>query len=49
MLIDGGPQPNQAKAADGKRLHALAPKPQTVDVVRRIFAEYLVLIAGTVP
>jgi site-specific DNA recombinase len=39
MLIDGGPHPNPAKAADGKRLHALAPEPQTVDVVRRIFAE----------
>ena len=28
-------------AADGKRLHALDPDPQTAHVVRRIFAEYL--------
>jgi site-specific DNA recombinase len=41
MLIDVGPHPNPAKAADGKRLHALAPDPQTADVVRRIFADYL--------
>ncbi|MGH3251922.1 MAG: recombinase family protein [Trebonia sp.] len=41
MLIDLGPHPNPGKAADGKRLHALAPDPQTAHVVRRIFAEYL--------
>ena len=41
MLVDIGPHPNPAKAADGKRLHALAPDPQTAHVVRRIFAEYL--------
>jgi site-specific DNA recombinase len=41
MIIDIGPHPNPAKAADGKRLHALAPDPQTAHVVRRIFAEYL--------
>jgi hypothetical protein len=41
MLVDIGPHPNPAKAADGKRLHALAPDPETEDVVRRIFAEYL--------
>ena len=41
LIIDVGPHPNPAKAADGKRLHALAPDPQTADVVRRIFAEYL--------
>jgi site-specific DNA recombinase len=41
MLIDVGPHPNPAKAADGKRLHALTPDPQTADVVRRIFADYL--------
>jgi site-specific DNA recombinase len=40
-LIDAGPHPNPAKAADGKRLHALAPDPQTAWVVRRIFSEYL--------
>jgi site-specific DNA recombinase len=41
MLVDVGPHPNPAKAADGKRLHALAPDPATEHVVRRIFAEYL--------
>ena len=41
LLADAGPHPNPAKAADGKRLHALAPDPQTAHVVRRIFAEYL--------
>jgi site-specific DNA recombinase len=40
-LIDAGPHPNPAKAADGKRLHALAPDSNTADVVSRIFAEYL--------
>ena len=41
MLVDAGPHPNPAKAADGKRLHALAPDPSTKHVVRRIYAEYL--------
>jgi site-specific DNA recombinase len=41
LLVDAGPHPNPAKAADGKRLHALAPDPNTAHVVRRIFAEYL--------
>ncbi|MGO8887764.1 MAG: recombinase family protein [Streptosporangiaceae bacterium] len=36
-----GLHPNPAKAADGERLHVLAPDPQTADVVRRIFADYL--------
>jgi site-specific DNA recombinase len=40
-LIDAGPHPNPAKAADGRRLHALAPDLNTADVVRQIFAEYL--------
>ena len=40
-LIDAGPHPNPAKAADGKRLHKLEPDPGTAWVVRRIFAEYL--------
>jgi site-specific DNA recombinase len=40
-LVDIGPHPNPAKAADGKRLHALAPDPETAWVVRRIFVEYL--------
>jgi Recombinase len=41
MLVDAGPHPNPAKAADGKRLHALAPDPETSWIVQRIFAEYL--------
>jgi site-specific DNA recombinase len=32
-LRDAGPHPNPAKAADGKRLHALTPDPQTADVI----------------
>jgi hypothetical protein len=40
-LVDAGPHPNPAKAVDGKRLHALAPEPQTADIVRRIFTEYV--------
>jgi site-specific DNA recombinase len=40
-IVDAGPHPNPAKAADGKRLHKLEPDPQTAWVVRRIFAEYL--------
>ena len=39
-LADVGSHPNPAKAADGKRLRALAPDPQTAHVVRRI-ADYL--------
>ncbi len=41
MLVDAGPHPNPAKAADGRRLHRLAPDPRTAWVVRRIFTEYL--------
>ncbi len=41
MLIDVGPHPNPAKAADGKRLHALAIDEAAAEVVRRIFAEFL--------
>ena len=41
LIIDVGPHPNPAKAADGKRLHPLAADLQTADVVRRIFAEDL--------
>jgi site-specific DNA recombinase len=40
-LIDAGPHPNPAKAADGKRLHALAIDESAADAVRRIFAEFL--------
>ena len=39
-LADAGPHPNPAKAADGKRLHALAIDEPAADVVRRIFAEF---------
>jgi site-specific DNA recombinase len=40
-LIDAGPHPNPAKAADGKRLHALAIDEYAAAVVQRIFAEFL--------
>ena len=41
LLIDAGPHPNPAKAADGKRLHALAIDEIVAPVVERIFAEFL--------
>jgi site-specific DNA recombinase len=41
LLIDVGPHPNPAKAADGKKLHALAIDEPAAAVVRRIFAEFL--------
>ncbi|MEN8654596.1 recombinase family protein [Streptomyces sp. 21So2-11] len=40
-IADAGPHPHPAKAADGKRLHALEPDPETAPVVTRIFTEYL--------
>lgn len=40
-VVDAGPHPHPAKAADGKRLHRLEPDPATAPVVKRIFAEYL--------
>ena len=40
-LIDAGPHPNPAKAADGKRLHILAIDDEAAAVVGRIFAEFL--------
>ncbi|SCL19970.1 Site-specific DNA recombinase [Micromonospora pallida] len=40
-LRDLGPHPNAAKAADGKRLRALTPDPDTAPIVRRIFDEFL--------
>ncbi len=40
-LKDIGPHPNPAKAADGRRLHALTPDETAAPVVRRIFAEFL--------
>lgn len=41
QLIDLGPHPHPAKAAEGKRLHGLAPDPQTAWVVARIFTEFI--------
>ncbi|GGM73753.1 putative recombinase [Longimycelium tulufanense] len=40
-LVDAGPHPNPAKAAEGRRLQRLAPDPITAPVVERIFAEYV--------
>ncbi|MEV4079453.1 recombinase family protein [Nonomuraea fuscirosea] len=40
-LVDAGPHPHPAKAADGKRLRRLEPDPLTAPVVRRIFAAFL--------
>ncbi len=40
-LVDAGPHPNPAKAADGKRLHVLELDPVTAPVVARIFRDYL--------
>ncbi|MGH3394761.1 MAG: recombinase family protein [Streptosporangiaceae bacterium] len=40
-LIDVGPHPNPAKAADGKRLHALAIDEPAAAVVERIFAMFI--------
>jgi site-specific DNA recombinase len=40
-LIDLGPHPNPAKAADGRRLHGLAICDETAPVVRRIYIEFL--------
>ena len=40
-LVDLGPHPNPAKAADGKRLHGLTLNPTTAPIAERIFAEFL--------
>ena len=40
-LVNVGPHPNPAKAADGKRLHALESDPEAAQVVKRIFHDYL--------
>lgn len=40
-LVDAGPHPNPAKAADGKRLHRLEPDPVAAPIVQRIYDEYL--------
>ncbi|GLW13163.1 hypothetical protein Misp01_82910 [Microtetraspora sp. NBRC 13810] len=41
VLIDLGPHPNPAKAADGKRLRALDLDTYAAPVVQRIFREFL--------
>jgi site-specific DNA recombinase len=41
VIVDAGPHPNPAKAADGKRMHKLDLDPETAHVVRRIFAEFI--------
>ena len=41
LIVDAGPHPNPAKAADGKRMHKLDLDPETAPVVRRIFAEFI--------
>jgi hypothetical protein len=41
VMVDAGPHPNPAKAADGKRMHKLDLDPETAPVVRRIFAEFI--------
>jgi site-specific DNA recombinase len=41
VIVDAGPHPNPAKAADGRRLHRLELDPVTADVVARIFFEFL--------
>ncbi|MGW5645349.1 recombinase family protein [Saccharopolyspora sp. NPDC003752] len=41
VTVNGGPHPNPRKAAEGYRLRVLAIDEESVEVVRRIFAEYL--------
>jgi DNA invertase Pin-like site-specific DNA recombinase len=41
VIVDAGPHPNPAKAADGKRLHKLDLDPEAAPVVERIFAEFI--------
>jgi site-specific DNA recombinase len=41
LIADAGSHPNPARAADGKRLHKLDLDPETAQVVRRIFAEFI--------
>jgi site-specific DNA recombinase len=40
-VVDAGPHPNPAKAAQGKHLKRLDPDPITTPVVQRIFHDYL--------
>ena len=39
-IVDAGPHPNPAKAADGKRLHKLDLDLEAAPIVERIFAEF---------
>jgi site-specific DNA recombinase len=41
QIVDAGPHPNPAKAADGKRAHKLDLDPETAPVARRIFTEFI--------
>ena len=41
LIVDAGPHPNPAKAADGKRMHKLDLDAEAAPVVRRIFAEFI--------
>jgi site-specific DNA recombinase len=41
LIVDAGPHPNPAKAADGKRLRKLALDSEAALVVERIFAEFI--------
>jgi site-specific DNA recombinase len=41
LIVDAGPHPNPAKAADGKRLHKLEIDPEAMPVAVRIFAEFI--------
>jgi hypothetical protein len=41
QMVDLGPHPNPAKAADGRRLHGLAIDDEAAAVVQRIFEEFI--------
>jgi site-specific DNA recombinase len=41
LIVDAGPHPNPAKAADGKRMHKLALDAETAPVVKRVFAQFI--------
>jgi site-specific DNA recombinase len=41
QIIDAGPHPHPAKAADGKRLHKLHPHPEFAPAVKWIYQMYL--------
>ena len=47
VIVDAGPHPNPAKAADAKRMHKLALDPEAAPVVQRIFAEFLAAAASS--